>query len=83
MKIYELLSLCENVLHCLSECGIRASDYRYMALFRDYVYLKHEGNKTTYVVALLAEKYGISERKTYELIKRMASECDTPIFGGG
>lgn len=80
MKIYELLFLCEKVIRCLSECGIRTSDYRYTDLFREYTDMKHKGHKTTYVVAFLAEKYGISERKTYELIKRLASDCDTGIF---
>ena len=33
------------------------------------------GNKVSYIVAMLADKYSVSERKVYGLIKRFGSNC--------
>ena len=75
MTIYELLSLNKDLLRYLSETGIRVKDYRYVYLFRDYTKMKRDGCKTTYAVAVLAEKYGICERKVYDVIRRLQETC--------
>lgn len=33
------------------------------------------GGKVSYIVAVLAERYGVSERKVYGLLKRFGSDC--------
>ncbi len=76
MTIYELLSLNKDSLRYLSAAGIRTKDYRYVDLFRDYTEMMGEGCKTTYAVAvLLNEKYGICERKVYDVIRRLQETC--------
>ena len=84
MIIYELLSLNKDSLRYLSAAGIKTKDYRYVDLFRDYRYvdlfrdymrMTGEGCKTTYAVAVLAEKYGICERKVYDVIRRLKEPC--------
>lgn len=75
MTIYELLSLNKDSLRYLSAAGIRTKDYRYVDLFRDYTEMMGEGCKTTYAVAVLAEKYGICERKVYDVIRRLQETC--------
>ncbi|WP_455644153.1 hypothetical protein [Parabacteroides sp.] len=37
--------------------------------------MKKEGYKMTYIVVYLAEKYRISERKVYTLLKRLSNTC--------
>ena len=37
--------------------------------------MKNAGHKMMYVVAYLAEKYEICERKVYKIIKDMEKEC--------
>ena len=32
--------------------------------------------KVSYIVATLAEKYNISERKVYDLVRRFKSDCN-------
>lgn len=75
MTLYEILSFNGELLHRLHEAGIRIGDYRYIGLFRDYEEMRNEGYKMTYIVAALAGRYAVSERKVYDLIRRLASDC--------
>lgn len=77
MKIYELLEYNGELLKRLCKAGIKTSDYKYMDLFADYNRLKQDGEKTTYAVALLSEKYGMSERKVYSVIRHLNSDPDS------
>ena len=36
-----------------------------------------QGEKVSYAVAVLSEKYLVSERKVYALVKRFQSDCKT------
>jgi hypothetical protein len=75
MKIYEILSLNKELLQRLSMVGIRTNDYQYVELYHEFMEMIQDGNKTTYAVAILSEKYAISERKVYGLIRRFSSDC--------
>lgn len=75
MKVIELLNFNRELLAKLLESGIRLEDVRYVNLYTDYFRLLQAGGKVTYIVAVLAEQYGISERKVYDLIKRFQSDC--------
>lgn len=44
----------------------------------DYTRLLEQGEKVSYAVAVLSEKYSVSERKVYALVKRFRSDCKTP-----
>ena len=90
MKVIEILNFNRELLTRLLESGIRLEDVRYVNLYTDYFHLLRAGEnnlytdyfhllrageKMTYIVAILAERYGISERKVYGLIKRFQSDC--------
>lgn len=75
MKVIEILNFNRELLAKLLESGIRLEDVRYVNLYTDYFHLLRAGGKVTYIVAVLAEQYGISERKVYDLIKRFQSDC--------
>lgn len=74
MKIYEILSINKEFLYRLSQAGIKPDDYQYVNLFQKYREMLSAGNKTTYIVAALSEKYNISERKIYTIIQRFKQE---------
>lgn len=74
MKVIEILNFNRELLAKLLESGIRLEDVRYVNLYTDYFRLLQAGGKVTYIVATLAEQYGISERKVYDLIKRFQSD---------
>lgn len=75
MTIYEILSFNRELLRRLCSIGVRPDDCRFVDLYSDYLRMKSAGEKTTYIVAVLAERYGICERKVYDVIRRLSAEC--------
>ncbi|WP_333616340.1 hypothetical protein [Bacteroides pyogenes] len=78
MKVIDILIFNRELLKKLQESGIRLEDCRYVDLYSDYINLLNQGEKVSYVVALMSEKYSVSERKVYALIKRFQSDCKLP-----
>ena len=76
MKVIEILKLNKELLKICRDVGIRVDDVQYIELYNDYNRLLAEGEKVSYTVAILAERYAVSERKVYTLIKRMRSDCN-------
>lgn len=56
--------------------GIRPDDVQYIELYNEYNKLQTNGEKVSYIVATLSLRYGISERKVYDLIKRFKTDCN-------
>lgn len=55
--------------------GIRLEDCRYIELYSDYQKMHNNRLKVTYIVATLARKYSVSERKVYYLIDEFGKDC--------
>lgn len=55
--------------------GVKPTDRRYLRLFEEWLEAKRRGEKVTYVVACLADKYGVSERTVYSVVERLESDC--------
>lgn len=75
MKVIDLVKFSGEMLKRLHENGINVEDYELLPMLADYERMKGEGGKTTYAVAVLAEKYGLSERKIYKVLARMQKDC--------
>lgn len=73
MTIFEAISFNRELLERLSAAGISPDDCRYVDLFKEYQVLVEKGEKVSYAVAVLSEKYSISERQVYKVIKRLRS----------
>lgn len=71
MKVYELLGFHQELLEKLYAAGINTCDYKYVELYHEYVRLKKDGLKVAYIIAYLSEQYSISERKIYNVIKKL------------
>lgn len=56
--------------------GIRPDDVQYIELYNEYNKLQTNGEKVSYIVATLSLRYGISERKVYDLINRFKTDCN-------
>lgn len=56
--------------------GIRPDDVQYIELYNEYNKLQINGEKVSYIVAMLPLRYGISERKVYDLIRRFKTDCN-------
>ncbi len=59
----------------LIRLGIKQDDVRYIDLYSEFEEMKNKGEKTTYAVLYLANKYSICERKVYDVIKRFGKCC--------
>lgn len=75
MTRYEILSFNKELLRRLSCIGVKTDDFRYVDLFEDYSRMRKAGNKMTYIVATLSDKYAISERKVYNVIRYLSEDC--------
>ena len=78
MKIIDVLKFNRELINRLKMSGIRLEDAEYVDLYTDYPTLLEHGEKVSYIVARLSEKYVVSERKVYGLIKRFQSDCKMP-----
>ena len=76
MKVIELLKLNRELLTVCRSAGIRLADVRYIELYNEYSRLLADGEKITYIVAALSDKYGVCERTVYDLIRRLKAECN-------
>lgn len=76
MKVIELLKIDQKVLELLQECCIKMDDVRYVEMYDDYKQIISCGGKITYAVAVLSEKYKISERKVYYLLRKFSNDCN-------
>lgn len=70
-----MINFNRELLKRLQEAGIRLEDARYVDLYSDYLAMHGNGDKVSYIVAALSEKYAVSERKVYGLLKRFQSDC--------
>lgn len=69
MKIIDIIKFNRELLFRLYSLGIRMQDIKYVDLYTDYMQMSKDKEKKTYIVAALSEKYSVSERKVYDLIK--------------
>ena len=82
MKVFEILNFNREPLKRLQQAGIRIEDVEYIDLYNDYRVMLGGGEKVSYIVATLADRYHVSERKVYTLIKRYGRECSAQVLGG-
>lgn len=75
MTLYEVLAINKEMINRLQKYGVKPDDCRYIDLYRDYLQLRDDGEKVTYIVSLLSERYHVSERKVYSLVKRFGQHC--------
>ena len=75
MKVKELIFIGKEIMKMLHERGISMDYYQHLSMVTEFDVMKSMGHKTTYIVAYLAEKYGICERKVYKIIGKMVLDC--------
>lgn len=75
MKVFEAIKLTESTLIALRNANVGTGDVEYIKLYEELRDLQGDGLKVSYCVAFLAEKYHISIRKVYDLIRKFKSDC--------
>lgn len=81
MKVYEFLSFHTDFMKMLNKFGIDINDCKWVELYHEYKKMKEKKHKVVYIVAYLAEKYEICERKVYKVIKSMERDCLVDAVG--
>ena len=75
MKVVELLKIGQILLETLQDYCIKVSDVKFVEMYDEYCKMTEQHMKTSYIAAVLSEKYNISERQFFYLIKRFDKEC--------
>lgn len=75
MTVFEILKFNRELLDRLRLMGVRLDDTRYIDLFSEFCDMVRSGDKASYAVAVLADRYGISERKVYSLLRHFRNDC--------
>lgn len=75
MTVFEILKFNRELLDRLRLMGVRLDDTRYIDLFSEFCDMVRSGDKVSYAVAVLADRYGISERKVYSLLRHFRNDC--------
>lgn len=73
MIVADLVKIGAKMMETLSRHGIDMGDYQYIGLFEEYEEMVSHGDKVSYIVAHLSEKYNISERSIYRVLKRFGA----------
>lgn len=75
MTVFEILKFNRELLERLGRMGVRLDDTRYIDLFSEFCDMVRSGDKVSYAVAVLADRYGVSERKVYSLLRHFRTDC--------
>lgn len=58
-------------MEILHKNEVMITDFKHIDVYEEYLRMKGEGAKVTYIVAVLSAKYDLGERTLYRLISRM------------
>jgi hypothetical protein len=81
MKRVELIQFNSELLKRLQKAGVKIDDWQYASIVDDYHKMLKDGHKRTYAIIKLAEKYKISERCVYDLLRRLCEDCKVVADG--
>lgn len=70
MTRYEIIKINQHLFQILNNNGIDTKDLQYLQMVEEYKQLKSKKHKVNYIVCFLSEKYGITERGIYKIVKR-------------
>ena len=75
MTVFEILNFNRELLNRLALIGFKPKDCKYIDLYSEYEQMCRAGDKITYIVSVLSDKYEVSERKVYGIIKDFKKDC--------
>ena len=81
MKVIEIMKLGRNFIEMLHKACIKMEYVRFIELYDDYLSMMSLGNKKSYAVAFLSDKYKVSERQVYYIISRLSADCKNGAEG--
>ena len=76
MRRADLIMFNAEMMRKLKEAGIRLDDYKYVDMWRDYVEMLKTAESRKEVMLSLADRYGITDRQVYNIIKHLEKEIE-------
>ncbi len=70
MTRYEILKMNEQLFRLLNDNSIDTKDLQYIPMVEEFRKMKSKKHKVNYIVCFLSEKYDMSERGIYKIVKR-------------
>ena len=70
----EIIEFNKFLLQNLKHAGIKLEDYKYCGLYRDYTELSQKEPNRKAVFITLAQRYHITDRQVYNIIKHMKTQ---------
>jgi hypothetical protein len=67
----DIVKLFADAMKTLSKVGIRIGDWEHVKMYQEYKEMQDQGEKGDYIVAVLTERYGISESTLRRIIRRL------------
>lgn len=74
MKIHQLLALSRPLFEVLVAMDVNLKDVHFLDMYTEYETLVLEGEKKTYIEAVLCDKYKLKRAKFYNVIKSFQQE---------
>lgn len=74
MKAFELLKVNESLLKVMDGLSLAISDVKYIDLVSDFQEMASRGEKKTYIVQVLSDKYDVAERTIYRVVDKLLSD---------
>lgn len=71
MSIADFLRKNRDVVNAIKENHILPEDLELLGMYDEANAMLQQGEKTSYVAASMADKYGFSERHYYKVMKRL------------
>ena len=72
MTVFDLIKVYEGPINVLNDANVNLSDVRYIKLFNEYLRMKKEGHKLTYIVAFLVDEYSGGQATVYRIIEKFS-----------
>ncbi|ROS93374.1 MULTISPECIES: Mor transcription activator family protein [Muribaculaceae] len=72
MTNYELLIMNRSMVEVLLANHININDVQNLQIYEQFMEMKKQGHKVTYITVFLAHKYGMTDRGIYKIIKRLS-----------
>lgn len=72
MTNYELLIVNRSMVEVLLANHININDVQNLQIYEQFMEMKKQGHKVTYITVFLAHKYGMTDRGIYKIIKRLS-----------
>lgn len=70
MTVYDLIKVYEGPMNVLNDANVNLTDVRYVDLYKEFLRMKGEGHKLTYIVAFLMDEYSVGQATVYRVIDK-------------